>query len=95
MRQVPLMAVPDEPAHTPRWAMRLGRSLRTVTRGTGRVLGASVPAALGHLREHAYALMGLGSLSAAGYVHSVFTGLLVMGAGFLVLEFKISSEGGE
>jgi hypothetical protein len=91
-RQIPLMAMPQEPVQQPRWAMRLGRSVRAVKRGTVRVLGANVPASLGHLREHAYALMGLGSLSAAGFVHSTFAGLLVMGAGFLVFEFKISPE---
>jgi hypothetical protein len=94
-RYTGIMEVPEVPASPPRWAMRLGRSVRAVKRGTVRVVGASVPAALRHLRDHAYAFIGLGSLSAAGFVHSLFTGLIVMGVAWLVLEFKIQLEGEE
>lgn len=90
---VPLMAVPEEvTAQPPKWAMRLGRALRVGRAVTGRVAGASAAASLRHVRDHAYSLMAIGSFSAAGFSHSVFTGLLVLGAGFFLLEFKIASE---
>jgi len=40
-------------------------------------------------------MAGLGCGSAAGYVHSVFAGLIVTCAAFLILEFKIQMEGDE
>jgi hypothetical protein len=42
-----------------------------------------------HLADHAYTLAGFGFISAASYVHSLFTGLLVTGILFLVFEFKV------
>ena len=42
-----------------------------------------------HLADHAYTLLGFGCISAASFVHSVFTGLLVTGILFLVFEFKV------
>lgn len=45
-------------------------------------------ASLRHLQENAYTMLGMASFDAAGFVHSVFTGLLVTGATFLVMELK-------
>lgn len=44
---------------------------------------------VGHIREHAYGIIGLGCIDAAAFVHSTFTGLLVTGVSFLVFEWKV------
>jgi hypothetical protein len=43
-----------------------------------------------HLAEHAYTIVGFGCISAASFIHSVFTGLLVSGFLFLIFEWKVS-----
>jgi hypothetical protein len=43
-----------------------------------------------HLQEHAYTLVGFGCVSAACFLHSVFTGLLVTGILVIVFEWKVS-----
>jgi len=45
---------------------------------------------LGHIREHGYSITGLGCMSGAAFVHSLFSGLLVTGILFLVFEWKVS-----
>ena len=42
------------------------------------------------LQENIYTIFGLGLISAAAFVHSTFTGLLVTGIMFLVYEWKVS-----
>lgn len=41
-----------------------------------------------HIQEHTYTWGGFGLISAASFVHSVFTGLLVSGILLLVFEWK-------
>jgi hypothetical protein len=73
----------------PRWrrwagvAAGLGVSVRQKVRDTTRPARA-------HLAGHAYTIAGFGCFSAASFYHSVFTGLLVSGALFLVYEWKVS-----
>lgn len=43
-----------------------------------------------HIRDHFYSIAGLGCISAAGFMHSIFTGLLVTGAMVLIFEWKVS-----
>jgi len=90
MTAIPLMAVPEQPESTrlDRAARRFARAGRAGAVLAARVLGARSRAGIGALREHLYAACGLGAFTAAGFVHSTFTGLLVLGASFLVFEFK-------
>ncbi len=45
-----------------------------------------------HLADHAYTIAGFGCISAASFVHSVFTGLLTTGILLLVFEFKVGED---
>lgn len=83
---------PSDPTALDRAARRLGRALRAGRALAGAVVGAKAPAALSHLKEHAYSMLGLGSFAGAGFDHSTFTGLLTLGAAFLVFEFKAATE---
>jgi len=65
---------------------RLSRRLRRLRED---VRGRSRPIRR-HIADHAYTLAGFGCISAASFVHSVFTGLLVTGILLLVFEFKVS-----
>jgi methionine synthase I (cobalamin-dependent) len=76
-----------------RWRARRQR----IYRATAAVWGAGVTAigtrtrpALAHLREHGYSICGLGCIAGAAFVHSIFSGLLVLGILFLVFEWKVS-----
>lgn len=60
---------------------KAGRALDAVKRGTRPVSS--------HLIENFYTMSGLACFSAAGFVHSVFTGLIVTGVSLLVLEWRI------
>jgi hypothetical protein len=51
---------------------------------------ATVRPTVNHLADHAYSIIGLGLISAAAFVHSTFTGLMVTGILFLVFEWKVS-----
>lgn len=42
------------------------------------------------LADHAFTIGGFGCISAASFVHSVFSGLLVTGILLLILEWKVS-----
>ncbi len=64
-------------------AKRLATGAASVLRAKGRPAAAQV-------RDHAYSIMGFGSVIAAGFYHSVFTGLLVMSASWFLFEWKVS-----
>lgn len=68
------------------------RSITDALRRAGLVLDAvkrgSRPVS-SHLAENFYTMAGLSFFSAAGYVHSLFTGLIVTGVSFLVLEWRV------
>ena len=76
---------------------RFRLALHAVTVALGSVLATmgsqtrarSRPVA-SHLRDHFYTIAGLGFISGAAFVHSVFTGLLVTGLMFLLFEWKVS-----
>jgi hypothetical protein len=62
-----------------------GRAARdTWSRVRGRVQSTTHS-----LRDHVYTIVGFGCISAASFVHSIFTGLIVTGILFLVFEWKI------
>jgi hypothetical protein len=44
-----------------------------------------------NVRDQTFAVMGFGCIDAAAFVHSLFTGLIVTGASFLIFEWKVSS----
>ena len=74
------------------------RALKRLLAVAGTVLAVSLVAirasarpTVGHLRDHAYGILGLGCIDAAAFVHSTFTGLLVTGVSFLVFEWKVQS----
>jgi hypothetical protein len=54
----------------------------------GVVKARSAPA-LRNAREHGYTLGGFGCISAASFLHSTFTGLIVTGVLFLIFEWKV------
>ncbi len=60
--------------------------------GTGLLAATKSKAApvASHLRDHGYSIAGLGCVSGAAFVHSIFSGLLVTGILFLVFEWKVS-----
>jgi hypothetical protein len=72
---------------------RVTRSHRAIRRGLA-VVGAAFqrPASVAkdHLLEHGYFLAAMSCADAAGFVHSVFTGLIVAGASFLAIEWRVS-----
>ena len=71
-------------------ALRNRKSLRDYSRsvlGTARAKSRPITR---HIADHLYTLAGFGCISAASFVHSVFTGLLVTGILLLVFEFKVS-----
>jgi hypothetical protein len=43
-----------------------------------------------HLIDHAYSIIGLGCIATAAFIHSTFTGFIVLGVMFLVFEWKVS-----
>lgn len=43
-----------------------------------------------HLLDHAYSVAGLACIATAAFIHSTFTGFLVLGVMFLVFEWKVS-----
>lgn len=45
-----------------------------------------------HIQDNLYTLSAAGCFSAAGFVHSTFTGLLVTGACLLTIELKNNGE---
>lgn len=53
------------------------------------VVGAHARPYWSQIRENLYAVAGFGFFSAAGYVHSLFTGLIVTGVCFLIFEWKV------
>jgi hypothetical protein len=54
------------------------------------VMRTKTKPAMGHLRDHAYGIAGLGCIDAAAFVHSPFVGLLVTGVSFLLFEWKVN-----
>lgn len=54
------------------------------------VAGATARPALAQLRDHGYSLAAAGFFDAAGYVHSVFAGLVTTGLSLMVFEWKVS-----
>lgn len=43
-----------------------------------------------HLLDHAYSVIGLSCIATAAFIHSTFTGFIVLGVLFLVFEWKVS-----
>jgi hypothetical protein len=77
----------------------LGRRFRRVMAVMGGTLLMLLPEARKrskpagvHIRDNGYSILGLGCISAAAFVHSPFTGLLVLGIAFLIFEWKVSEE---
>lgn len=68
----------------------LDRARRLAKEAGTRLREQSVPA-FAHIREHGYTMCGLSMFSTAGFVHSPFTGFLVLGASFIALELKVRS----
>lgn len=78
--------LPLAPERAKKVAKVLGMVLQTVL---GAIRANSAPAR-SIFADHAYSLVGFGCISAASFVHSVFTGLLVTGILCLVFEWKVS-----
>lgn len=94
--------------YRPESALRRGlRRLRQSAGGKGvAVMAAAATAVLGvarakaaptvgHIREHAYSIIGFGMFDAAMFLHSEFTGLLVTGISWFVFEWKVQPEGSD
>ncbi len=87
----PLRRTPALPAGSPtgRWS-RVWLSAGRLAAGVVSVISGQAAPAASHLRDHGYTIAGLGLISAAAFVHSVFTGLLVTGIMALIFEWKVS-----
>jgi hypothetical protein len=72
-----------------RWAGFRTRAGSLVAGALNAVRASAAPAA-GHLRDHIYTILGFGCVSAASFLHSVFTGLIVTGVLLLAFEWKVS-----
>lgn len=70
-------------------ALRNKRRLREYSRSVLGTARAKTRPITRHLADHAYTLAGFGCISAASFVHSVFTGLLVTGILLIIFEFKV------
>lgn len=79
-----------EPGRTARARRQALTALSATLHVFGGVAKAKARATRRHLQDHAYSICGLGLISAAAFVHSTFTGLLVTGLMFLVFEWKVS-----
>ncbi len=66
------------------------RGIRTLGPGILAAAKARAVPAASHLRDHGLTICGLGCISGAAFVHSIFTGLLVSGIEFLAYEWKVS-----
>jgi hypothetical protein len=88
-----LVAPPPATSRNSRWGSTqhlpaLGGRLRTV----GAAFRSSAAVAASHVQEHGYFMAAMGCADAAGFTHSVFTGLIVAGASFLALEWRVSKN---
>lgn len=88
LRQI---APPPATSRNSRWGSSqripaLGGRLRSV----GAAFRTSAAVAAQHIQEHGYFFAAAGSADAAGFVHSTFTGLLVMAGTFLAIEWRVS-----
>lgn len=68
-----------------RWARKSLQAASTVIRASNRPVAQ-------HLVDHAYSFVGIGCISAAFFVHSTFSGLLVTGILCLVFEWKVGDD---
>lgn len=85
------IAPPPTTSRNSRWGSSqripaLGGRLKSV----GAAFRTSAAVASAHVQEHGYFMAAMGCADAAGFVHSLFTGLIVAGAGFLALEWRVS-----
>lgn len=85
------IAPPPATSRNSRWGSSqripaLGGRLRSV----GAAFRTSAAVAAQHIQEHGYFFAAAGSADAAGFVHSTFTGLLVMAGTFLAIEWRVS-----
>jgi hypothetical protein len=87
---VTTQTLPARPPFTVRARAALYAALSTTLSVLGPNLRATSRATRSHLQDHIYTICGLGLISAAAFVHSTFTGLLVTGIMFLVFEWKVS-----
>jgi hypothetical protein len=72
---------------------RRTRSLQSVRKrlaALGAVFERPASIAVGHLKEHGYFFLAAGFADAAGFDHSMFTGLIVTAASFLAVEWRVS-----
>lgn len=86
-----LVAPPPATSQNSRWGSSqripaLGGRLRAV----GAAFRSSATVAAAHIQEHGYFFAAAGCADAAGFVHSTFTGLLVMAGSFLAIEWRVS-----
>jgi hypothetical protein len=82
-----LRALPDGPP-SGRWE-QVRLSAGRLAAGAMSAMRAGTAPVAGHLRDHGYTIAGLGFISAASFVHSLFTGLLVTGILILIFEWKV------
>lgn len=78
-----------DPAHV-RARRRAVTALSATLHVFAGVARARAKATRRSLQDNIYSVCGLGLISAAAFVHSTFTGLLVTGIMFLVFEWKVS-----
>lgn len=83
-----LHALPSVQTRPQKVMQSAGKGLRALRKNMRR------PAAVAwdHIKEHAYFFTAMGCADAAGFVHSVFTGLIVMAVSFLAIEWRVSKS---
>ena len=86
------MAVHALPRARPnsRWGRFGGGEPRARLADVGAALRQSASLASRHLQEHGYFFAAAGCADGAGFVHSVFTGLIVTAVSFLAIEWRVS-----
>lgn len=83
------MALHALPRPNSRWGdhgPRVGGWLRAV----GAAFRSSAAVTQQHVSEHGYFFAAMASADAAGFVHSTFSGLIVMAGSFLAIEWRVS-----
>lgn len=83
------MAVHALPRPNSRWGAQVSGARRRLG-AVGAAFRSSAAVAREHVSEHGYFFAAMASADAAGFVHSTFSGLIVMAGSFLAIEWRVS-----
>jgi len=83
-------ALHERPRPNSRWGGSHPLQAGTRLAAVGAALRRPASIAAAHVQEHGYFFAAAGCADGAGFVHSVFTGLIVTAVSFLAIEWRVS-----